>query len=386
MTEVKRFWCHSSIEIGGAAQGIKSFASVLKNEGHIVDIELGKNHSFKYKYFSKIRTLLNTFLNKFFARLQLPKKNSLFSSALVSVIDVKKINKSDYDFIVIGWVAETMSINDISKINKPIIWRFSDFWPLLGGYHYLTQKKDKLKIGFDFDKLLKKLKYKMFSEKNFVIICPSRMMREAVNKSEVFRNSKAIFMPTSVDEEFFNFHDTRKSNSKFKILFGASNALSDKRKGLNFIIKALKKLDSEKFELTIFGDNFKGMIVKDGIKINSIGKIGSRHKLSEIYNENDYLVVSSVEDNFPQIPLEALFCGTPCIIFNNPGLIDLKIHEAVLVSKNLSIDDLAQKIFIAMNSFNNLNSKEIAETSRKNFGRKKSSERIKAIMSSFNNL
>ena len=384
MTEVKKFWCHSSIKFGGAAQGIKSFASIIKNEGHIVDVELGNNHSFKYKYFPKIRTLLNKLLNKFFARLQSPKKNSLFSSALISVIDAKKINESEYDFIVLGWVAETMSINDISKINKPIIWRFSDFWPLLGGYHYLTQKKDKLKIGFDFDKLLKRLKYKKFSEKNFVIICPSRMMKEAVNKSDVFINSKAIFMPTSVDEVFFNFHDTRKSNSKFKILFGASNALSDQRKGLNFLIKALKKLDSEKFEFTLFGDNLKGMIFKDGIKINSIGKITSKQKLAQIYNENDYLVVPSVEDNFPQIPLEALFCGTPCIIFNNPGLIDLKIHEAVLVSKNLSIDDLSQKIFTAMNSFNNLNRKEIAEVSRNNFGKKKSGERIKAIISSFN--
>ena len=56
----------------------------------------------------------------------------------------------------------------------------------------------------------------------------------------------------------------------------------------------------------------------------------------------------------------------------------------MLVSKNLSIDDLSQKIFTAMNSFNNLNRKEIAEVSRNNFGKKKSGERIKAIISSFN--
>lgn len=49
----------------------------------------------------------------------------------------EKINKMDIDIVHLHWVgAETLSIEDIGRINKPVIWTLHDMWPFCGIEHY----------------------------------------------------------------------------------------------------------------------------------------------------------------------------------------------------------------------------------------------------------
>ena len=46
---------------------------------------------------------------------------------------LKYINRSDADIIHLHWVnAEMISVEQIGKIKKPIVWSFHDLWPLSG--------------------------------------------------------------------------------------------------------------------------------------------------------------------------------------------------------------------------------------------------------------
>jgi len=49
---------------------------------------------------------------------------------------VKKINSSDADIVHLHWVqGEMLSISDINKIKKPIIWSLHDMWGFCGAEH-----------------------------------------------------------------------------------------------------------------------------------------------------------------------------------------------------------------------------------------------------------
>ena len=50
---------------------------------------------------------------------------------------LKKIRDIDHDVVHLHWVNnEMISINQISKITKPLIWTFHDMWPICGVEHY----------------------------------------------------------------------------------------------------------------------------------------------------------------------------------------------------------------------------------------------------------
>ena len=50
---------------------------------------------------------------------------------------INEINKSDTDIVHLHWIGnETLSISQIKKIKKPIVWTFWDMWPINGSEHY----------------------------------------------------------------------------------------------------------------------------------------------------------------------------------------------------------------------------------------------------------
>jgi hypothetical protein len=52
-----------------------------------------------------------------------------------------QINNSDVDVVQLNWINNLISLKEISKINKPLIWRFSDMWPFIGTEHYTDKNR-----------------------------------------------------------------------------------------------------------------------------------------------------------------------------------------------------------------------------------------------------
>ncbi|AXY02113.1 hypothetical protein D1115_14125 [Vibrio alfacsensis] len=70
-----------------------------------------------------------------------PRKSSeLFSSAIcANYYLVKAINGSDFDIVHLHWVnAGLLSVEDIQKIEKPIVWTLHDSWAFTGGCHLIA--------------------------------------------------------------------------------------------------------------------------------------------------------------------------------------------------------------------------------------------------------
>ena len=82
----------------------------------------------------------------------------LHSPSFLSSSWVKKINSSDADIVNLHWVQhEMLSVSDISKINKPLVWTLHDMWPFCATEHYA--KNDNWQKGYANQKNNRSVEY-----------------------------------------------------------------------------------------------------------------------------------------------------------------------------------------------------------------------------------
>src|SRR5690606_25994876 len=217
-----------------------------------------------------------------------------------------------------------LSIADISKIDKPIVWTLHDVWAFTGGchYYYNEQKQDSIRYTDSTNKVLRALSYYLYSKKvrtfrntNVTIVCPSNWLKGELLKSEVFKGKEVKVIPNPLDTDLFKKGDKMQLRKKLKlptdkklILFGANKSTLDINKGFDLLQKALINIDSD-HELVVFGASSGENI--SGIKTHYLGKIDEEEKLAEIYSCADVMVVPSRQENLPSTVLEALSCGVP---------------------------------------------------------------------------
>ena len=320
---------------GGAGKAtVKLLKSIRKKK-------IKCSHLFKIKdnnlnYFEIIKEKINRNSQKF----EKKKIDSFKSPSLFSYPLWKKINNSNYDIVHLTWINELLSIEDISKINKPIVWTLCDMWPITGLNHYDNYNKDALwkkknfykTKSFSIDKWL--INRKIRSWKNINIVCPSKWLLNCSKESVITDRFKKDLIPWPINREIFRKKNKKELRKKFNlpinnkyIIYNAYNGISDPRKGWDFLLKAIK-ISKQNFDLIIIGEN-KNIKLKEikNRKIFSLGKINNDTKISEILNCADLIVIPSKIDNLPQVGLEAQSCGLPVVTFNCNGLKDLVDHK-----------------------------------------------------------
>ena len=139
---------------GGASIATNRIIESLKKKIYIKKIcyQIDNIHDKDLYYLpSKIDLLLRIikirfqfFLKKVLVYSQGTHSFNIFPSKLL-----KLINNSNFDLVHLHWVGnEMLSINDIAKINKPIIWTLHDMWPYSGSAHYSINMSYKKTQGF----------------------------------------------------------------------------------------------------------------------------------------------------------------------------------------------------------------------------------------------
>lgn len=353
---------------GGAARAQYRIFNGLKNQGINVEMYVLSKKSntvniqnlSKYSKFKRIlvNRLINILINIFY------KKKSIFSLNLTPSRDlIKKINAHKADIVHLNWInAEFLSIKDISKIKKPIIWTLHDMWAFTGGCHYSAEcvnyKNHCHKCPILSSSHTKDISYYLFEQKinkfkNIeCVITPSKWLANEAKSSKIFNNTLVKVIGNGIDELFYNKRDQLESRKKLNInsikktiLFGAMGAKSDYRKGYDLLINALNYVKCD-CDIIIFGtEHIKTYEDEKGRKIYELGKIDSENKLISIYNSADVMVVPSRQDNLPNIVLEAMMCQLPVVGFEIGGLTDMIIHKINgYLAKPYAASDLASGI------------------------------------------
>ncbi len=334
-----------------------------------------------------IKNKFSLYLNNFivsllnFLLVKIYKKQSVYSLNIIPSNLSKKINKSDYDIVNFHWINhEMISLNDISRIEKPIVWTIHDNWPFASIEHYVDINDKRFFDGYDkknssfLEKLIWKKKLKIFQNKISCVIAPSKWIENLAINSLIFKNIKVVNIPYSIDPKMFYVEDKINAlkklnikdnlNEKFIISFGATSAYSEKRKGFKYVYKAIQKLNKEfsNIHFIVFGENSK---ILDGIEnITNYSEIHDENKLRNIYNASDIFLSPSLKDNLPLTVMESLSCGTPVVAFNVGGMKDLIIHKKngyLALEDNFDDFYVGIKLFLEINVKKKINYLEIME-------------------------
>ena len=102
----------------------------------------------------------------------------------------------------------SLSVSDIGRINKPIVWTLHDMWAFCGAEHYTTDYRWRdgylannrpcYESGLDINRMTWLRKKKHF-RRPLHIVCPSRWLAECVRDSRLLSHWPVSVIPNPID-------------------------------------------------------------------------------------------------------------------------------------------------------------------------------------------
>lgn len=259
------------------------------------------------------------------------------------------INRSDFDLVNLHWVgADMLSVEEIGRLKKPVVWTMHDMWPISGAEHYDDldfpgrfktsygpASRPPANTGPDLDARVWQRKASAWKCRPFHLVSPSRWLASCAANSSLMREQDCTVIPNCLDLQRFQIIDRRLARQVFGlrpdrqfILFGAMSAVASKRKGFHLLLPALRKLAEMpgikgRTELLIFGSEAPSDAPDFGLPAHYLGNLFDEVSLAVLYSAANVFAAPSMLDNLPNTVLESLACGTPCVAFNVGGMPDM---------------------------------------------------------------
>lgn len=319
------------------------------------------------KFMSNLCMRLDTVPTKFYKK----RSQTRFSPSWISSGHiVKEINEINPDIVHFHWTGDGMvRIEELKKINAPIVWSMHDMWLFTGGCHYDDECNAyknscgscKILGSHIVNDLSKKIfirKQKTFSDiQNMTVVGLSRWLANCAKESVLLRNRKIVNLPNPIETEKFSQCDQKKSRLRYAlpqnkklVLFGAMGTTSVPRKGFKELKNALKELKDEDVELVVIGSDKPTEPDNLGFKTHYLGHIRNDEDMVMIYSAVNVLLVPSLQENLSNAIMESLACSTPVVAFNIGGNSDMIQHKKNgYLAKPFDIQDLANGIEWVLN-------------------------------------
>ncbi len=303
------------------------------------------------------------------------KKHNLFAVDIANTgTDITLLPEfKQADVIHLHWINQGMlSLKNLQQIfnsNKPIVWTLHDMWPITGICHYANDCTRYTTQCFScpllYKSFQKDLSYRTFRKKqllyknaNITFVACSQWLENLARQSALMKGQEITNIPNPIKTNLFRPQNKAFTRRKLnlptdkKLLLFSSVKITDKRKGISYLIEACKILKETHPEFC----NDLGIIIvgkesqqyKDffPFPIFCIDYTSNEHALVDLYNAADVFVSPSIQDNLPNTIVEAMSCGIPCIGFNTGGIPQMIDHlHNGYVAQHKSSEDLANGIY-----------------------------------------
>ncbi len=248
------------------------------------------------------------------------------------------LNSSDADVVHLHWVqSEMLSISDIGRIKKPIVWTLHDMWPFCGAEHYTADfrwrdgyqadNRPDYEGKFDLNRWVWQRKKRHWLNPMH-IVAPSDWLGDCVRESELMRKWPITVIPYPIELDAWSPVSQKLARDllglpihKSFLLFGAIGGCSDPRKGFDLLASAITHLSEEinDLELIIFGQTAPDKTNQFGLPVHYFGHLNDQLSLKVLYSAADVFALPSRMDNLPLTCMESLACGTPVVAYNSSG-------------------------------------------------------------------
>jgi len=293
---------------------------------------------------SRVRQKLNNLINKVVLK-------ACDTPAGIGIIPSRlhvEINSTDVDIVHLHWLGGGfMSLNDIKKINKPVVWTMHDMWIVSGMKHVIRLNEFYSSVGSKnegfVEKKINKFLVRMKQDiPNIYLICPSSWMYNLCDKSINCR--KKFLIPNPIDSNKWKpVLSAKKTSAKITIGYvsvGGRN--SPWYKGFLYLEKVKKALDSKNLnvEFVVIGGKYENSSKGRSF----LGNLSEDHLIAAL-SGMDIVVHPSLVDNLPNVVVESMSVGTPVVAFNVGGISDIVSHKVDgYLSKCCDVDDMVKGI------------------------------------------
>ena len=273
---------------------------------------------------------------------------NMHSPAVLPSRWVRRINESDADIVHLHWVQDEMlSIADIGRIKKPIVWTLHDMWAFCGAEHYTDEfrwregyhqnNRPQYESGLDLNRWVWKRKCKHW-KKPMHIVTSSRWLAGCAQESALMRDWPVSVIQNPIETEQWSPIEQSLARELLGLpkdvpllLFGAMGGTKDPRKGFDLLLASLEQLRNKaqirELELVVFGQCAPKNIPDLGFPVHYTGHLHDVLSLRALYSAADAFVLPSRLDNLPSTGIESLACGTAVIAFNIGGIPDMIKHK-----------------------------------------------------------
>lgn len=268
---------------------------------------------------------------------------SIINNPLIKNADILHLHWTNSGFLSVS------DLKELINTGKPIIWTLHDMWTFTGGCHYSGAcRRFEHECGncpFLRDARENDLSHKGWLRKaamyagasNITFVACSNWLAGVADRSALIKGFPITAIPNPIDIDVFSPQNKaaerlkRGINANAKIiLFGAAN-INDKRKGIKYLVEALQllkqsNLDTSGVEVVIFGKNKHFDVTQLPFPVHQLNIITNESELAVVYSLADVFVTTSLEDNLPNMVMEAMACGTPVVAFNTGGVPQMVGH------------------------------------------------------------
>lgn len=298
------------------------------------------------------------------------------------------------DVIHLHWTADFLSsrsIVNLAKLGKRIVWTLHDMRPLTGGCHF-SAGCNKFHTGCEKCPQLINDKWK-FTALNFkslrdavqisklFFVAPSNWMAENITRSAISSNSKYKVIHYGVDHQIFKTGLRDEARAVLGLrkdviyILVVCQSFREKRKGAHASFEILehlyqikecrKKIDSGSIRVLLCGKDTSSFPLPSRWCVEHLGYINN-DRIVNAYRSANMLLFTSLEDNLPNVILEAMSCGLPVAAHVVGGVSDLLGSTSEDIGLHLNPNDTAdsaQRIAEVLQNSSRLNI--MSENSRK---------------------
>jgi glycosyltransferase involved in cell wall biosynthesis len=290
----------------------------------------------------------------------------------------------DADIINLHWIPRIINYPSFfKKVKKPIVWTIHDVSPFMGCFNYPTDQRNNPQMAA-IDRKFMEIKSSVVRHFQYPIhiVSPSVWLLEEAKNRSLIQHFTYHHIPYGIDTERLKHIEPSEARQQLGlpqdtcILLFVCERLETRRKRFDLIQQLAQELSGQNIRLIAIGG---GNSDEQTGNISFAGRINSLEKLNLYYAAADYFLIPSEEDNFPNVVLESLFCGTPVISNNAGGMKDIVKDTNGILADGFSVEAVKAHILAHPRSARDYNRSEISAETKKKYDVKIMADRYMEI-------